>query len=139
MLTLKDFDSKVLVSYLYTPNKLVPKIFYKIWGPTAELETIKGQKRGVVVSIGDGIIGWSLCNIKSGLDGDKFDKAKGIDLALRRAKIASQLTYGERRSFYQKVPFSIKELFDMMDLRSQKYFQIEQESEIYSDTHYDIN
>lgn len=121
MLTLKDFDGKVLVSYLYSPDKLVPKISYKMWGPIAELETIKGKKRGIVVAIGNGIIGWSLCNSE-----DEFDKAKGLDLALKRAKIAAQLNYRERRSFYQKVPFSLKELFDTMDIRSQKYFQVEE-------------
>lgn len=133
MLTLKDFGGKVLVSYFYEQDKMVPVIEHTLAGPIAKIEVIKGKKRGVIVSIGNGIIGWALCNTKDHwspkggwCQPDVFDKAKGIDLALQRAKIASKLTYRERLSFYSKVPFTLKPLFDEMNTRSQKYFQVDE-------------
>lgn len=136
MLTLKDFQN-VLVSYHKDPDELVAKVDYTTLiddegnpVPRAILETVKGEKRGVLVAIGPGIIGWSLCNVKPGWtngiyhEGDKFDKAKGIDLALRRAKIAQSLDLFGKTSFYQKVPFTLQEEFDKMIDRSFSYFQV---------------
>lgn len=129
MLKLTDFD-KVLVTYLYEPDKKVPIIVNTPAGPVARIETIKGKKRGVVVALGAGILGWSLCNINPGWSpkkgyhpADIFDKEKGLDLALKRANIASSLTFSERENFYSKVPFSLLERFEHMSLRSERYFR----------------
>lgn len=142
MLTLKDFPN-VLVSYLNEPDQLVAKVDYlKLVDPQgnpvarAVLETIKGERRGVVVAIGPGIVGWSLCHVKAGWgrdgrwhEADKFNKAKGLDLALQRAKISATLDLVGKTSFYQKVPFSIQKEFDKMVERSFHYFQIPDETE----------
>lgn len=128
MLKLKDFE-KVLVSYLKEDDKVVAVVNHKMDGPAAELVTIQGARRGVVVAIAPGIIGWSLCNKKGHYDKnfnyhepDVFDKAVGIDLALKRAKIAEGLNPMARSAFYSKIPFSLDELSDEMFLRSHKYF-----------------
>lgn len=129
MLTLKNFD-RVLVSYLYAPDQLIAKVSYKrLNGPEAVLETVRGKRKGVVVALGAGILGWSLCNPKGGYSskkgyyaGDVFDKAKGLDLALKRADIASGLNPVDREAFYDKVPFSVLELFEEMEVRAALYF-----------------
>ena len=140
MLTLKNFD-RVLVSYLYEPDEIVAKVKYvpepvaegeEPTGkmvPTAVLETIKGQKKGVVVALGAGILGWSLCNTSEGYipgkgyhSGDVFDKEKGLSLALTRANIAATLNPVNRESFYDKVPQTILDLFEQVEFRAEKYF-----------------
>ncbi len=136
MLILKDFD-KTLVTYLYEPDKLVAKVQHKLNSegtglePVAVLETVKGKKKGVIVAIGDGILGWSMCNTKPGWsrkegwhEGDKFDKVKGLDLALKRAQIAKKLDPVDRESFYEKVPETLIDMFEEMELRAQKYFAV---------------
>jgi len=147
MLTLKNFD-KVLVSYLYEPDTYTAKVVYVsvpvIEGqadtgkmmPRAILETVKGKRKGVVVAIGAGQIGWSMCNTKPGWsrkegwhEGDVFDREKGLSLALKRADIASRLNRWERESFYTKVPDSIIDLFEEMDFRAQLYFPEEVEDD----------
>ena len=67
-LTLKDFDSKVLVSYLKEDDRLQSAIDYRCeGGPKAILEVVKGERLGVVVALGAGVFGWSLCNKKEQL------------------------------------------------------------------------
>lgn len=140
MLTLKDFPS-VLVSYFKDSDKQIAKIDYtKLIDdegnpvPRAYIETVKGGKRGVLVAIGPGIVGWSLCNVKHGWDknghwhdADTFDKAKGIDLALKRAKISEGLDLVGKTGFYSKVPFTLEKEFAKMVERSFHYFQIPEE------------
>lgn len=121
MLTLKDF-SRVLVSYYKRPNKLVAKVTYPKLSDfaSARLELIKGEKKGVLVAIGPGIIGWSLCNNKE----PQFRKDIGLAIALSRAEAVSKLTLFEREDFYSKVPFTLQYAFDEMMERSFLYFQI---------------
>lgn len=124
LLTLKDFD-KTLVGYLYEKDQQIARIGYKMSGPEAYIETIKGKKIGVVIAIGPNVLGWSKCNNKGTWqqDADTFNKAEGISKALQRADIASTLSTRERESFYRKVPFSIQELFNKMNERSEQYFK----------------
>jgi len=136
LLTLKDFD-KTLVGYLYEKDQQVAKINYKMSGLEAYIETIKGKKIGVVIAIDSNVLGWSLCNTKireevtiedgavivQKIPNDTFNKSEGISKALQRADIASTLSTRERESFYRKVPFSIQELFNKMNERSEQYFK----------------
>ena len=141
-LTLKDFN-KVLVSYFYeTPDEIVADVEWEETEeglvPVPKLRKVGGKKRGVVVAIGPNILGWSLCNTKEhdleiipGVEitvpGDVFDKEKGLSIALMRADIASTLSSKERKSFYQKVPFTLSNLFESVDERSERYFTYEDE------------
>ena len=137
-LTLKDFDSKVLVSYLKEDDRLQSAIDYRCeGGPKAILEVVKGERLGVVVALGAGVFGWSLCNKKEQLvsvidvsgevtvitvPGDTFDKAIGLDKALQRAKIAQSLDAEARFSFYKKVPYTLSNLFEEMTERAEIYY-----------------
>ena len=123
MLQLSDFK-KVLLAYLKEEDTVKAVVSHKMDGPTAELVTIKGGKRGVVVAIAPGIIGWSLCNTKDTWfnKADVFNKKVGISMALKRAQIAQGLSSEGRASFYQKIPFSIAELAESMHARSFQYF-----------------
>lgn len=118
MLKLKDF-SKVLVEYKRTPAKLTSYIEYEDGFPVAKLRYTKGNIKGVVVAIGPNIIGWSLCDKK-----DKFDIEFGINLALKRAKIAETLSFRNRGRFYSTIPTTMLEEFKRMDDRSEKYFTL---------------
>jgi hypothetical protein len=140
MLELKDFK-KVLVSYLYEPDKVDAVVVKNEDGsPKAELRIRKGKKRGVIVALDDGVFGWSLCNTKPQqltfptvvdnngnpltikIAGDVFDKKVGLDKALKRAVIASNLTVQERASFYSKIPATLWDLLAQMDKRAKHYF-----------------
>ena len=118
MLKLKDF-SKVLVEYKRTPAKLTSYIEYEDGFPVAKLRYTKGNIKGVVVAIGPNIIGWSLCDKI-----DKFDMEFGINLALKRAKIAETLSFRNRGRFYSTIPTTMLEEFKRMDDRSEKYFTL---------------
>lgn len=122
MLTLQSFP-KVLVEYKRKPSHLKSFVAIEDGVPIAKLQLIKGATRGIMVSIGPNIIGWALCDKK-----DKFNLAYGIDLALRRANIAKNLSYRNRNSFYATVPDSMREMFVRMDDRSERYFPIVDEA-----------
>ena len=118
MLTLKDFD-KVLVSYKRKKDRYVPSIFKDMFGdPCATVTKVRGEIKGVIVSTGPGIIGWSLCDKK-----DTFDKAAGLNIALTRAKIAARLSLRDRESFYLKVPVTLLDEAEAMMDRSELYFK----------------
>ena len=80
----------------------------------------KGFKRvsGIMVAIGPGIIGWSLCRYP-----DVFNKQKGFEIALGRAKRAAELALEDGGSYYEKIPFSMIDLAEKMRDRSIKYFK----------------
>lgn len=117
MLTLNDFN-KVLVEYQREKDKMVPLIENTILGPRAYIDIVRGKRVGVVVAIGDGVLGWSLCNSK-----DEFDKEKGLSIALHRAHYAGSLSIRGREEIYQKVPDSLIELFKKVNERSSRYFK----------------
>lgn len=120
MLTTKDFG-KVLITYKRKKSRYVPVLQHKMDGnTTATAVKIKGDIKGVIVAIDSDVVGWSLCDKK-----DKFNKEFGIDLALKRARIASKLSIDGRNSFYCKVPFTLWTDFAEMLERSQHYFQNE--------------
>lgn len=137
MLTLKDYK-KVLVSYYRKPDKYGAKLItYQsvdtdgspITVPQAILTYEKGEKKGVLVAIGPGIIGWSLCNTGAGCYWklDVFDKELGLHIALSRAEAVSKMSAVERTEYYDTVPSSIQEKFAEMVDRSYKYFQVPEE------------
>ncbi len=104
MLSEKDFDGKVLVEY-YRDKK--------------------GNPRGVVVAIGPGIIGWSLCSKL-----DVFTKEQAKNIAFHRALKASTLdnsansiTINDRDHFYMGVPDTLFEKFDKINERSYIYYK----------------
>lgn len=97
MLTVNDFDKKVLVEY--KRNK-------------------KGNPIGVVVAIGADQLGWSLCNKK-----DTFSKAYGMNIALRRAISVKDSTIAYRIKTYEKCPFTLEEQFERVLNRSLLYFK----------------
>ena len=125
MLTLNDFN-KVLVEYQREKDKMVPLIENTILGPRAYIDIVRGKRVGVVVAIGDGVLGWSLCNSK-----DEFDKEKGLSIALHRAHYAGSLSIRGREEIYQKVPDSLIELFEKVNERSSRYFKYEEDEDIY--------
>lgn len=132
MLKLNEFG-KVLVEFLREDDKLVAVLDVNPLGiPMARVEKIRGKKIGVVVAIGDGILGWSLCNSK-----DEFDKEKGLSIALSRAHYAGSLSIRGREELYQKVPFSMEKLFSKMSERSSRYFKFEEEDDDIYDSEFD--
>ena len=137
MLTLKDYK-KTLVSYYRNPDKFGAKLItYQsmdadgspITIPQAVLTYEKGKKKGVLVAIGPGIIGWSLCNTGSEYywEKDVFDKELGLHIALSRAEAVSKMPVNERIEYYENVPSSMQEKFAEMVDRSYKYFQVPEE------------
>lgn len=137
MLTLKDYK-KVLVSYYRKPDKYDAKLItYQSMNPDGSRITIpqavltykKGEKKGVLVAIGPGIIGWSLCNTNAGYywEKDVFDKELGLHIALSRAEAVSKMSITEKIEYYENVPSSIQEKFTEMVDRSYKYFQVPEE------------
>lgn len=118
MWTIDDFDGKVLVQYLRKKDKFIPVLNKKLDGPDVKINFIKGEKQGVVVAIGNGIIGWSMCD-----PADVFSKTKGIHIALERANYASTLSVDELTEFYSKVPQSLEVIAIEMLQRSFSYFK----------------
>ena len=137
MLTLKDYK-KALVSYYRNPDKFGAKLItYQsmdtdgspITIPQAVLTYEKGKKKGVLVAIGPGIVGWSLCNTNAGYywEKDVFDKKLGLHIALSRAETVSKMSGTEKIEYYENVPSSMQEKFAEMVDRSYKYFQVPEE------------
>lgn len=120
MLTLQSVEGKVLVEYHHAKDIKIP-VF--IINEATDGKFIKGYQiqrgpiRGMVVAIDDGVIGWSLCNKK-----DIFNKEIAIDMAMKRAIIASKLSLKSRNNFYSRIPFSLNDEFLRMEERSEKYF-----------------
>lgn len=118
MLNVKDFP-KVLVQYARTKSKVTAVLCgvdSADYIPYVNYE--KGKKFGVVVAIDKDILGWSLCNKR-----DRFNKEKGLAIALGRAALASEMTASERFDFYNRVPDSLVDLFEEIRDRSEKYYQ----------------
>jgi len=98
MLTTKDFDGHVIVEYKRNSKK---------------------EPVGVVVATGAGIIGWALCN-----KNDTFNKAFGLHIALTRAtKMASLTQFGRRDFVFDKLPFTLTDLYNKVEGRSNAYFK----------------
>jgi hypothetical protein len=54
---------------------------------------------------------------------DTFDKAKGLSIALNRARYAASLNEKDRLEYYElNVPNSLTKLFINMQKRAEKYF-----------------
>lgn len=97
MLTLSNFPNKVLVEYERDSNR-VPK--------------------GIVVAIAPGIVGWALCNKK-----DTFNKAHGLNIALRRALAVKFEDKAIQEKYYEKCPFTLQALLQKMIDRSKIYYK----------------
>lgn len=137
MLTLKDFP-QALVTYHRKPTKYTSKVVYNEMKdengfsytvPTAVIDRVRGEKKGVLVAIGPGIVGWSMCKEPTRYfsdlydDGDKFDKAIGMHIAFSRAIKAKELSTYDREMLYDNVPTTLQPAFAEMVDRSFKYFQ----------------
>ena len=122
MWTVEDFGGNVLVHYLRKKDKVVPVIRHKMDGGVdgmyADLFVEKGQRIGVVVAIGPGILGWSLCD-----SADVFDRDKGLHIALGRAVHAEIIEPITRINFYATVPDSLLDICKAMMIRSLQYFK----------------
>jgi hypothetical protein len=70
----------------------------------------KEQLVGCVVAVGNGEIGWSMCNFSQG---DTFSKQRALDIALGRAYIGSQ----------KEIPHTLRKDFEYMKERSVRYFK----------------
>jgi len=100
-----------------------------------------GHRKGVVCAIGNGKVGWSLCNEKGygTEEGDKFNKKLALEMAEGRAK-----EYGNIEKYtlcccaeddddyafvnkvtdrYTSIPNSIEKLFKKMIERSSRYYK----------------
>lgn len=121
MLKLSDFE-KPLVAYKRKPSKIKAYVGISENGTeyVPKLQYVKGEIIGIVVSLGYGIIGWSLCNKK-----DCFNFELGMDKALKRALIAASLNNRNRSSFYANVPTTLIQLFQDMEERSMYFYNRE--------------
>ena len=119
MLQLSNFkDSGVLVQYKRGKSQLTSYISTTEDGrKEAKLHKVKGKIRGVVVAIGPGIIGWSLCSKK-----DEYNHELGIHIALRRASI-NEVSGESIETLINKIPSTLHEEVLQIYERSLKYFQ----------------
>ena len=122
MLELEEKEpANMLIKYIYESTKYEAVVKIDKWGNHyAELQKNKGKLIGAMVSIGSGVVGWSLCNKK---DKYKFSKELALDIAFNRAFIIDELSKSKQKEYYNKVPMSIKEDVDRMLERSEKYFK----------------
>lgn len=98
MLTTNDFNGKVLVEYKRDEHR---------------------NPCGVLVSIGPGIIGWSLCSKH-----DTFTKRQALNIALSRASKMEKASRTEKTEYYENMPYSLQQLAIKMIERSYAYFKI---------------
>ena len=111
-------ETKLLISYLRKKPVVNYVINEKLDGLSVTKQVQKGAKKGVVVAIGAGILGWSMCD-----DWDEYNNKKGLLIATRRAEASAKMTPEERIAFYEKVPQSLTETFLTMKDRSVTYFK----------------
>ena len=144
MLTLKDFP-QALITYYRKPNKYTAKVVYNevaddfgnlVSIPTAVLDCVRGERKGVLVAIGPGIVGWSMCKEPVLLlspyrfrEGDDFNKALGLHIALTRAIKVKAMSTWDKQEFYDSIPTTMQPAFKEMMDRSYKYFQIPNEED----------
>lgn len=90
----------------------------------------KGNPRGVVVATLDEqsnvTLGWSYTNIKAG---DRFNKQRGIDIALGRVKTGTDA----------QVPHNVQKVSDRMYRRALIYFKKPIQLEKLIDSEFDIS
>lgn len=110
--------SKTLIKYFRKPDCYKAVIVHKMFGPSARLEFVKGEKRGVIVAIGAGKVGWSLCDKL-----DKFDKTVGLEKAIERAEFLITASDTERALYFANVPRSMTSDVEEMVKRSFDYFK----------------
>jgi len=74
-----------------------------------------GNRKGCVVAIGAGVVGWSLCNFKAG---DKFNKEDALKNAIGRAVL-------QPVDDIRKVPNLLRDTVAYFkDVRSVRYFKV---------------
>jgi hypothetical protein len=88
------------------------KIFYEYYRKG------NGNLKGVVMAIGKGIYGWSMCDPK-----DQFSKERGLNIAYNRALKASELNEEERIKYYSNIPRSLRSLFNKVEERANRYYK----------------
>jgi hypothetical protein len=77
-----------------------------------------GNLKGVVMAIGKGIYGWSMCDPK-----DQFSKERGLNIAYNRALKARELNEEERAKYYSTIPHSLRSLFNKVEERANRYYK----------------
>lgn len=77
-----------------------------------------GNLKGVVMAIGKGIYGWSMCDPK-----DQFSKERGLNIAYNRALKARKLNEEERAKYYSTIPRSLRSLFNKVEERANRYYK----------------
>lgn len=77
-----------------------------------------GNLKGVVMAIGKGIYGWSMCDPK-----DQFSKERGLNIAYNRALKARELNEEERAKYYSNIPRSLRSLFNKVEERANRYYK----------------
>lgn len=111
LLTLKDFNNKVLIQYIYDVK----------FGEQCDCcfhRKHTSKKIGVVVAVGPGIIGWSLCH-----KDDVFNKDIALHIALTRANELSALSYEDRFEILNNIPKKALNILDNMLMRSFAYYK----------------
>ncbi len=88
------------------------KIFYEYYRKD------NGNLKGVVMAMGKGIYGWSMCDPK-----DQFSKERGLNIAYNRALKASELDEEERTEYYSTIPRSLHSLFNKIEERASRYYK----------------
>ena len=142
MLKLKDFLNANL-QYYYSTDKIIPLVEIKKTKTEGYEIVPKAQRvripKGLVVAIGPGIVGWSMCNdsekiitiedpedkdsvIIESLKGDSFNKELGIHIALNRANYAATIGAAQREIYYENVPQTLRKLFNKMMEKSYTKF-----------------
>lgn len=133
---MKDIKSykNPLIEYIRTPKKTVAKIKNTKSGKVPYLTEIGGNPIGVIVAIGPGMVGYSVCNTASKFDyaeigdvklirlaeaPDDFSKEVAFDIALSRAEMSPT----ERLEFLKETPLKIKKRVDKMVERSYAYYK----------------
>lgn len=77
------------------------------------------KRKGVIIAIDKNVLGWSLCHSK-----DKFDRIKGLRIALSRATYLLNLDTASRDIYcFENLPQSLVKDYKEMRTRSFKYFK----------------
>jgi hypothetical protein len=95
------------------------KVLLNVYKPVLiEYYRTQNSIQGVVIAIDANNVGWSLCNKR-----DKFNKEKGLFIALNRAIKSSYTSEDEVLNLSEKVPRTLRPLYLKMRRRSQLYFK----------------
>jgi len=107
----------MLIKYIRTPITYKAEIQVENGVPKAVLIPRGGDPCGVVVSLKNGNVGWSLCSSK-----DKYSKKIGLKIAISRAEFYNNSNYS-LQDIVSNSPIEIQDYIIAMYNRSMKYFK----------------